>query len=244
MRFKHLRFLVLALCVVLYLPVAAQHGDWEMPEHGDQLYWFVMADQLEWSAGKEDTLNWDVEGWLGGDFNRVWLKTEGEAAGDAEGHYEIQGLYSRLVTPFWELQAGVRYDRDVHGSQSRAHLVLGLQGLAPYWFHLEPAIFLSNDGDLTARFEGTYDLLLTQRLVLQPALEANFAAQTNADWHEGPGLADIELGLRLRYEFRRELAPYLGIQWEQKFGKTADFARADGVPVARTAFLIGIRAWF
>lgn len=239
-----LRAVVLLAGVIAALPAAAQHGDWEMPEHGDQIYWFVMLDQFEWTAGREDALAWKFDGWVGGDFNRVWLKSEGEAPDGGQSHFELQAMYSRLVAPFWELQAGVRYDHDVASSQSRTHLAVGLQGLAPFWWHLEPVILLSTDGDLTARIEGSYDLLLTQRLVLQPEVEMNFAAQTNTEWHEGSGLVDLSVGARLRYEFKRELAPYLGIEWEQKFGNTADLARADGEPIARTAFLLGIRAWF
>jgi copper resistance protein B len=225
---------------------AAQEPVWHEPSLGDQLLWFVLFDEFEYSSSNNgQDLAWDVEGWMGGNFNRVWLKTEGHSAtSGADGAFEVQALYSRLIAPFWELQAGVRYDRDVSLSQSRAHAVVGLQGLAPYWFELEPAIFLSEDGDLSARFKGSRDLLVTQRLVLQPELEANFAASTVEDWGVGSGLVDMSLGVRLRYEFRREIAPYLGVNWLQKFGATADLARARQLAVADTAFLVGVRAWF
>ena len=146
-------------------------------------------------------------------------------AGEVEG----QALYSRLITSYFEAQAGVRVDTEFGDGDLRArpHLVVGLEGLAPYFFEVEPALFVSTKGDVSARFTGSYDLLLTQRLLAQPRLETNVAVQRVEDWSVGAGLNDIELGLRLRYEIRREIAPYVGVNWTTRYGEAADFARAE-----------------
>jgi copper resistance protein B len=242
-----LRLAAAAAAILLVTSSAlAQEPEFDAAMHGDQVLWFVLFDELEYaSSGNGRALAWDLEGWVGGDFTRVWIKSEGHKPSEAgTGEFEVQALYSKLVAPFWELQAGVRYDRDVTGSQSRVHAVVGLQGLAPYWFHVEPMLFVSQDGDVSARLTATYDLLFSQRLILQPAFEANLAAQEVDAWGVGSGLVDMEFGLRLRYEFRREIAPYVGVNWFQRFGATADLARAHGETAADTAFLFGLRAWF
>ena len=121
--------------------------------------------------------------------------------------------------------------------------MVGLEGLAPYFFEVEPALFVSYKGDVSARFTGSYDLLLTQRLVAQPRLETNVAVQRVEDWGVGAGLNDIELGLRLRYEIRREIAPYVGVNWTQRYGAAADFARAEGGSASEANVVFGIRLW-
>lgn len=228
---------------------AQEHEDWPEPIHDDMVFWFVIFDNLEWqSAGEEDPVAWEQEGWIGTDWNRIWLKTEGERAtdGSGAGEMEAQLVYSRLVSPFWELQAGIRYDRawGPGPDRSRVHLAFGVQGLAPYWFEVEPTIFVSQDGDLSARIEASYDMLFTQRLILQPEFEINLAAQSVEEWGVGSGLSDASVDLRLRYEIRRELAPYVGVGWSQKYGRTADLARASGEEVASLAWIGGVRFWF
>ena len=213
-------------------------------EHGGYTGYMVLLDRLEHRTGEgRDGFAWDGEAWYGGDFNRLWLKSEGEGAYDGGlESAEVQALYSRAVTPWFNLQTGVRYD--VRPEPGRAHLVLGLQGLAPYWFEVDGALFLSDQGDLTARFEAEYDQRITNRLILQPRLELDLAAQDAPKIGVGSGLSSVEAGLRLRYEIRREFAPYAGVEYQRALGGSADFARAAGEDPSHWAFIIGLRSWF
>lgn len=205
----------------------------------------VFVDRLEATfADGEDAYLWDVQGWTGGDVNRFWWKSEG--AGRFSGALEdaeIQALYSRAVTPFWNVQTGVRQDVRPNGEDT-THMVLGLQGLAPHWWEIDAAAFLSTGGDLTARVEAEYDQRLTQRLILQPRFEIDLAAGDIPELGIGAGLGTIEAGLRLRYEIRKELAPYAGIEWTRRLGATADFARTRGEDVDAVRAVVGLKAWF
>lgn len=210
-------------------------------EHGGAPASKVQADLLEWSP-KHDGYSWEVEGWYGGDINRFAFKTEGEgASGEGVEAAEVQLLYSRAVARYTDVQVGLRYDLE---PRSRAYLTVGADVMLPYWFEAEGAVFLSEDGDFSARVEGSYDFRLTQRLILQPRAELEFAAQDIPEDEIGSGLSKAELGLRLRYEIRREFAPYVGVQYEKLFGDTADHARAHGEDVSSTRFVVGLRAWF
>lgn len=214
-------------------------------ENGDVRTTAVIIDRLEAGFGdEEEGYLWDVQGWSGGDINRFWWKSEGE--GDFDGgveEVELQALYSRAVTPFWDLQAGVRQDYRPDGEDT-THLVLGLQGLAPYWWEIDAAAFLSTDGDLTARVEAEYDQRITQRWILQPRLEIDASASDIPQLEIGAGLSSVEAGLRLRYEFRKEFAPYVGVEWSRAFGDTADYIEARGGEVDDTRFVVGLKAWF
>lgn len=210
----------------------------------DEIFTFVQVERLEYRLrdGK-DSLHWDAQGWVGEDYNKLWLKTEGEKVlGGPLDEAEVQVLYSRMIAPFWDLQAGGRFD--VRPLPQRGYGVLGIQGLAPYFFEVDAAGFLSHKGDLSARLKGEYELLLTQKLVLQPSVELNLAVQEVEALGIGSGLNDVELGLRLRYEIVREFAPYIGVSWNRKVGKTADFARAEGEDIDTLSFVGGIRFWF
>lgn len=213
-------------------------------EHGRIRASMFLADQLEYRIEDgDDGYKWDLQGWYGGDYNKLWLKSEGEGTfGEAAEQAEVQALYSRALDPWFNLQVGVR--QDFRPDPERTHLVLGIQGLAPYWFEVDGALFLSNKGDLTARFEAEYDQRITNRLILQPLLEFDLAAQDVPEIGVGSGLSSIETGLRLRYEIVPEFAPYVGVEYERKFGDTADFARAAGEEVGGWALLLGIRSWF
>ena len=182
-------------------------------ENGGMRTHAVMLERLE--AGLNDdgeTYAWHAQGWYGGDINRLWWKSEGEGAFDGElEHAEVQLLYSRAVSPYFDLQAGVR--QSYLEGQDRTDVVLGVQGLAPYWFEVGAAAFVSTDGDVTARAEAEYDLRLTQKLILQPAAELNFAAQDIPDLGAAAGLTDATFGMRLRYEISRSFAPYVGLEW-------------------------------
>lgn len=214
-------------------------------ENGDVRTTAVIVDRLEAGFGDDgESYLWDVQGWTGGDINRFWWKSEGE--GDFGGELEeaeVQALYSRAVTPFWDVQAGVRQDFRPDGEHT-THLVLGLQGLAPHWWEIDAAAFLSTEGDLTARVEAEYDQRITQRLILQPRLEIDVSASDIPELEIGSGLSSVEAGLRLRYEFRKEFAPYVGVEWSRAFGDTADYIEARGGEADDTRFVIGLKAWF
>jgi len=213
-------------------------------ENGGMRSTAVIIDRFE--AGFDDNEEgwlWDVGGWTGGDINRFWWKSEGEGDFDGEIEGEVQALYSRAVTPFWDVQAGVRQDFREDG-ESPTHLVVGFQGLAPHWWEVDAAAFLSTGGDLTARVEAEYDQRITQRLILQPRIEVEASASDVPELGLGSGLTHVEAGLRLRYEIAREFAPYVGVEWSRDLGGTADLTRAQGGEPEHTRFVIGLRAWF
>ncbi len=214
-------------------------------EHGGAPNYFLIAERLEYQSNDgAPALLFEGQGWWGTDRNKLWVKSEVERDFDA-GRFEeaeVQALWSRPVSRFFDFQAGVRHDF-VRGAD-RTFGVIGVQGLAPYWFEIDAAIFVSGEGDISARFEAEYDLLLTQRLILQPRTELNFAVQEVEEIGVGSGLSTAEIGVRLRYEFSRQIAPYVGVSWERAVGETADFARADGENVGAVSALAGVRLWF
>lgn len=214
-------------------------------EHGGSKTYFVQVDRLEYRSNEgEPVFLWDAQGWWGGDRNKLWLKTEGEYSFDVDAfeEAELQALWSHAFTRYFDVQAGVRHDFAPGGD--RTFGVLGVQGLAPYWFEVDAAVFVSDDGDVSARVEAEYELLLTQRLILQPRTELNFAVQDVAEYGVGSGLSTVELGARLRYEIKREFAPYVGVDWTRSVGETADFVRADGGDPSSISFIAGVRLWF
>ncbi len=213
--------------------------------HGAATVAYVEGDRFEYQSHDGDpVLLWDFQGFFGGDLNKVWIKTEGayDFSADDFDEAEVQALYSRAVGSFWDLQAGVRHD--FAPFEDRTYGVVGVQGLAPYLFEIDAAAFISGKGDVTARIEAEYELLLTQRLILQPRAELNFAFQDVSDLETGSGLSTVEAGLRLRYEIRREFAPYVGFSWERSVGDTADYARAAGEDPGAASFVAGLRFWF
>jgi copper resistance protein B len=213
-------------------------------EHGGGSFSQIMFDLAEYRVHSgRDGFHWDGEGWFGGDIDRFVIKSEGSIAlGDGVEDAEIQALYSRAIGPYFNLQAGIRHD--IKPNPSRTYAAIAFEGLAPYWFEVEGALFLSEKGDLLARLEGYYDQRITQRLILQPRAELNLAAQDVPETGTGSGLSDIDLGLRLRYEIAREFAPYVGVSWERKTGDTARYARLAGEDPSSVSFLLGVRAWF
>lgn len=215
-----------------------------MVDSGGQPFSQVLFNLAEYQARQgRDGYRWDGEAWFGGDINRVWLKSEGEG-GFREGveSAEVQALYSRAVGPYFNLQAGVRHD--FQPSPNRTYATVGFEGLSPYMFEVEGALFLSTKGDLLGRLEGYYDQRITQRLILQPRVELNLAAQDVPENRLGAGLTDAEIGLRLRYELRRQFAPYVGVSYVAQTGRTADFTRAEGKDPSTTSFVAGVRIWF
>jgi copper resistance protein B len=215
-----------------------------LKENGGMTFSQLMIDRAEYRVQKGgDGYHWEGEGWIGGDINRLAIKSEGEGAvnGPLESA-ELQALYSRAIDPWWNVVAGVR--QDFRPRPQRTYATIGIEGLAPYWFELEAQAFLSDKGDAHLRVEGSYDQRITQRLILQPAAEVNIAAQDVPELGIGSGLSTIELGLRLRYEFAREFAPYVGVNWERSFGDTARYARAEGEGASATSLVMGVRFWF
>ena len=215
-----------------------------MVENGGQKIGFISLNLAEYQARKgRDGFRWEGEAWYGGDEHRLVLKSSGEGVLGGDLHSaELQALYSRPIGPYFDWQAGVRHDFEP--GPPRTYATLGFEGVAPYWFELEGAAFLSEKGDLSARLEGSYDLRLTQKLILEPRAELSLAAQKVRELGVGSGVTDAEVGLRLRYEFRREFGPYIGVMHERKFGETADLAREAGEDRDSTTFVVGVRAWF
>lgn len=214
----------------------------------DKIYSFVLFDQLEYRDSRgTNSLGWELSAWVGGDFTRLWIKGEGaQVTSGAGGDFELQVLYGRLIAPYWDLQVGGRVDVNYGeaANESRVLLVVGLEGLAPYWFEVEPALFLSQDGDISARLTATYEMFVTQRLIAQSRLEINAAIQEVPAFGIGSGLNDLELGVRLRYEIRRELAPYVGFSWLRRFAGAADLALLEGEPQSGVVGVVGVRVWF
>lgn len=213
-------------------------------EHGAMQTGKLLIDRLEYRATDgRDGYAWDAQGWYGGDIDKLWLKSEGEGAfGEGLERGEVQALWSRAIGPWFDLQLGLRHD--FGEGPDRSHLALGVQGLAPYWFEIDAAGFVSDEGDVTARVEAEYDLRLTQRLILQPSAEVEFSLQDVPELRMGSGLSSAETGLRLRYEFTPQFAPYLGVEYERGFGDTARFRRAAGDGPGGWSLLAGLRAWF
>ncbi len=213
-------------------------------ELDDQIFTFFQMDQNEYRLSDgDDAYAWEAQGWAGTDYDKIAFKTEGETVIDGGlEKAELQVLYSRLVSDFFDAQIGVRYDFEP--DPERAFAVLGLQGLAPQFFELDTALFISDDGDVSARLEAEYELLLTQRLVLQPSAEVNIAVQEVEDLGIGSGPTDFEIGLRLRYEITREFAPYIGVNYERDLFDTADLTRDEGEDIDAVAFVAGIRFFF
>lgn len=212
-------------------------------EHGGAFQSMVMANLAEYqTAPGGGGYRWDGEARFGGDINRLVVKSEGDgSARSGLGAAEVQALYGRAIDPYVDIQVGVRQDL---GPGRRTYATAGVEGLLPYWFDVGAAVFVSTSGEFFARAEGTYDLRLTQRLILQPRVELNFAAQDTPASQTGSGLSNAELGLRLRYEIRRNFAPYVGVSYDRKVGRTADFARLHGDDVGGASFVTGVRAWF
>jgi len=213
-------------------------------EHGGSLAAKLLVDLAEYQVRRgRDGFRWDAEAWFGGDVHRIVAKSEGEGAtNDGADEAEIQLLYSRAISPYFDLQAGVR--QDFAPNPAHTYGALAFEGLAPYWFHVQGALFVSERADVLARLEGYYDQPITQRLIAQPRAELDFAAQDVEEHEIGSGLSSFELELRLRYEIRREIAPYLGVSWQRAVGDTARFARRAGERASSTSLVLGMRLWF
>jgi len=211
---------------------------------GDQrIYVHGLLDQFEGRVGGDNSFRWDGQAWVGTDTNRLWFKSEGFANGNGkveDGTHEA--LYDRPISTYFDLQGGIRYDID--SGPSRGWAAFGIQGLAPQFFDVEATAYASDSGHFAGRLKVSYDLLITQRLILQPEAELNLYSKSDPGRGIGPGLSDLDTGLRLRYEISRKFAPYIGVAYQEKFGGTAGFARRNGESVNGVRFVFGIRSWF
>ena len=203
----------------------------------------LRLDRLEAFSGLHGNGQaWELNGWYGTDSDRLWLRSEGEREGGRLADGDIEALWSHAAAPYWDVQFGMRHDSG--GGPSRQWIAFGVQGLAPYWFELEATGYAGPSGRTAARLRAEYELLLTQRLILQPELEANLYGKADQARHTGSGLSDASFGLRLRYEIRRQFAPYLGVAWTRRFGGTAGFARDGHQPAFDRQLVAGLRVWF
>ena len=221
---------------------------WPSPVADERPNYFILADVLEFRQNHKDSdFRW-VQGWYGGDYNRLWVKSEGERNTALKADYDIdaQLLYGRFIKQYYDFQIGVRGETQSFRGKNvtRAHAVIGMQGLVPYNHEIEFAFFISQHGDVSARFVGSKDFLLTQRLILQPRIETHAAIQKVEKFSIGRGLNNIELGLRLRYEIKREIAPYIGISYDKSFFGTADRVKQEGGNTSQVRFVAGVRLWF
>ena len=233
-----------------------EYADSPPPSHfpdpipDDALHMFTLLEQVEWRVREEgkDQLGWEAQGWIGYDYDKFWWKSEGESVFDGpdEGESETDLLYSRLITPFWNAQVGVQYANAWESGDfdDRWSGVVALQGVAPGMFEIDSSLYLSEHGDVTAEIEVEYDIRITQRLVLQPRAELGFAAQDIPERMLGAGMTDANLDLRLRYEIKREIAPYIGVRYRFLTGETAARAEAAGIDTEQLFFLAGVRLAF
>lgn len=228
--------LTLILCAIFSGPALAGGMD-------DPLLSMVLLDQLEYrDADGHDPLVLQAQAWVGKDLNKIWLKAEAERVDGKTEEAELQALYSRAIARYWDIQVGLRSDIDPNPSRNWG--VLAFQGLAPYYFEIDASLFLREGGHAALRVEAEYEILLTQKLILSPDLEINLHSKNDAASGVGSGLSDIEAGLRLRYEIRREFAPYVGVNWFKKYGDTADFTSSGGDAVEDWQAVVGLRAWY
>jgi copper resistance protein B len=228
-------------------------GDWPPPVNDQENRLFTLVDVLEYrpktggSQGNDD-YRWDIEGWYGGDYNRLWFKSEGQQDTAFKADYDVdfQLLYGRFIQKYYDFQIGPRVETQTFRGRNvtRGLGVIGIEGLVPYNYEFESALFIDQNGAVSARLSLTKDMLLTQRLILQTRFETNAAVQRVEEFTTGSGLNNLEFGVRLRYEIRREVAPYIGFSLDRSFGETATLVRQEGGNPSQIRFVVGVRAWF
>lgn len=203
----------------------------------------VLVDRLEWTKADEgERARYDVQAWFGRDYDRLVLKAEGEVVSSKLEDARTELLWGHAIANYWDAQVGIRYDSGV--GPDRSWLAIGLQGLAPYWFEVDATAYVGEAGRTALTLAAEYDLLLTQKWVLQPRTEWNLFGKSNPDRGVGEGLSDGMVGVRLRYDGSRQFSPYVGVEWKRKFGATADLARAAGSRTSDTRWAAGVRFWF
>ncbi|MBI1174319.1 MAG: copper resistance protein B [Sideroxydans sp.] len=233
---KHMQFLLAVVASVAAVPVYAMGGG--------ERYSSVMLDRLEVrNSNAGNSSYWEGQGWVGGDLDKAWFKTQGDIRQGKAQTADAQLLYSRAIAPYWDAQFGARHDFALNGQPARDWLAFAFKGLAPYRFDVDASAYLGNGG-MAARLKSGYTLLLTQRLSLLPEIEANLYGKADPARALGSGLSNIDLTLRLRYEVSREFAPYVGVMWSNKYGGTASFARQNGERAGDVYYAAGVRIWW
>jgi copper resistance protein B len=226
-------------------PARAQHGDWPPAVRDNMVFAHVLADQLEGRASASGSeLRWDAQGWVGTDMNRLWIKSEGFAGNGTVSDGDHEFLYDRPIprTRYFDGQAGLRADLD--SGPSRVWAAIGVEGLAPYFFDLEPTFYIRDGGHVAGRINGSWDLFITQRWVVQPQAELNFYSKDDPARQTGSGFSDIDAGVRLRYEVNRKINPYIGWAYDGKYGDSALYTRQSGEATSNSNFVFGLRAWY
>ena len=203
----------------------------------------LMIDQFETRVTNGDNpLVLEAQAWIGQDLNKLWVKIDSEWVGGDNEELEVQALYSRAIAPYWDFQIGWRHDSKPKPSKNS--LAIGLQGVAPYWFEVDTTLYIGESGQVNAILSAEYEWMINQQLVLSPEVSINFHTKNDQEHGVGSGLSDTQIGLRLRYEIKREFAPYIGVNWIQKYGNSADYARHEGEDSSDVQFVVGLRAWF
>jgi copper resistance protein B len=235
------------------LPNLSPQYGWPSPVDDAEKRTMVLVDVLEYrpktgSTGSQSDYRWDIEGWYGGDYNRVWFKTEGQRNTAFKADYDVdfQLLYGRFIQKYYDFQIGGRVETQTFrgANVTRGLAVIGIEGLVPYSYQIEPSLFIDQNGAVSARLAATKDLLMTQRLILQLRFETNAALQRVEEFTTGSGLNNVEFGVRLRYDIRRGFSPYVGVSLDRSFGETATLIRQEGGSPSQVRFAIGVRMWF
>jgi copper resistance protein B len=262
---RHVHAVLLVMLVFVAAPTRGEETDHSQADHSQMnhaatdgtakkpisahaaadnaIHSYFLFDQLEIRDSHPDTgFGWDLEGWIGTDLTRLWLRSEGEIASSRTEAAEMEVLVGRSISPWWDIVAGLRHD--FRPEDSRTFGAIGVQGLAPQWFELDATLYLGDAGQSAARFTAQYELLFTNRLVLQPRVELNLHGKTEASRNIGSGLSNMEAGLRLRYEFTRQFAPYVGLEWTKAFGKTATLLKGSSGGTSDAHVVGGVRLWF
>ena len=227
--------------------------DWPSPVGDRERRLFTLVDVLEYRPrtgrdGSNSDYRWDIEGWYGGDYNRLWFKSEGQQDTAFKADYDVdfQLLYGRFLWKHYDIQVGGRMETQSFRNHNvtRGLGVIGIQGIVPYNYEFESSLFIDQRGAVSARLSYTKDFLLTQRLILQGRFQTNMAIQRVEEFTTGSGLNNLEFGVRLRYEIHRKFAPYIGLSLDRSFGQTATLVRQQGGDPSQLRFVVGLRAWF
>lgn len=236
-----MRTVSLTFMTVLLATSALADDEGMQMDHDTPTIFNNIRTELDYSPQEDGLFTWDVDGWVGGDSERVWLRSEGEVEDGRTRNAEAQIYYGWNIHPFWDALVGIRQDFE---PTETTYLAASIVGLAKYDFETEASLFVSNRGDVSARFEQSFDILLTQQLIAQPHAQLDVFAQDVPEQEVGAGLSHVEAGLQLRYEITRKFAPYIDVVWERDLGETSSLARKAGEDPEQATVRAGLRWWF